>query len=148
MVYVYSWHPIYTVQLAERNITVIKEVNYNGHLQRSFTFVTSKHLQSIIQQDFLGISYKDSYIFVSNSEKLLGVTIDNTLSWSTQGDSVINKCYTYLLSRIKSCVSVGNRKLFYNACILPHFNYCCIILGNCNAALEDRLVRFQNELLD
>ena len=62
--------------------------------------VTSKHNQSIIPQDFPGISYKDSYIFVSNSEKLLGVSIDN----STQVDRVINKCntYLYLLSRIKS----------------------------------------------
>jgi len=82
-------------------------------------FVTSKHNQRIIPQDFPGISYKDSYISVSNSEKLLGVTIDNTLSWSTEVDSVINKCNTYLycLSRIKSFLYVENRKLFYNAYI-------------------------------
>ena len=98
----------------------------------------SRRNHSIIQQDFLGISYKDSYISVSNSEKLLGVTIDNTLPTSTHVDSVINNCNTYMLSRIKSCVSVGNRKLFYNACILPHFNYCCIIWGNCNTALEEK----------
>jgi len=58
--------------------------------QSKVMFVTSKHNQSIIPQDFPGISYKDSYISVSNSEKLLGVTIDNTLHWS----SVINKCNT------------------------------------------------------
>jgi len=56
--------------------------------------VTSKHNQCIIPQNFPGISYKISYISVSNSEKLLGVTIDNTLSWSTQVDSVINKSNT------------------------------------------------------
>jgi len=31
-------------------------------------FVISKHNQRIISQDFPGISYKDSYISVSNSE--------------------------------------------------------------------------------
>ena len=62
--------------------------------QSKVMFVTSKHNQSIIPQDVPGISYKDSYISVSNSEKLLGVTIDNTLSWSTHVDSVINKCNT------------------------------------------------------
>jgi len=55
-------------------------------------FVTSKHNQSIILQDFPGLSYKDPFISVSKSEKLLGVTMDNTLSWSKQVDSVINKC--------------------------------------------------------
>jgi len=60
----------------------------------------SRRNHSIIQQDFLGISYKDSYISVSNSEKLLGVTIDNTLPTSTHVDSVINNCNTYMLSRI------------------------------------------------
>ena len=86
-------------------------------------------------------------ISVPNSEKLLGVTIDNTLSWSTQVDSVINKCntYLYLLSRVKSFLSVENRRLFYNAYILPYFDYCCIIWGNCNTALKDRFVRFRKK---
>jgi len=64
--------------------------------QSKVMFVTSKHSQRIIPQDFLGISFKDSYISVSNSEKLLGITIDITLSRRTQVDSVIHKCNTYL----------------------------------------------------
>ena len=36
-----------------------------------------------------------------------------------------------------------NRKLFYNAYILPHFDYCCIIWGNCDTALDDKLVIFK-----
>ena len=45
----------------------------------------------------------------------------------------------YILSRIQSLYLL----LFYNAYILPHFDWCCIVLGNCNTALEDTLVRFQ-----
>ena len=113
-------------------------------------FVTSKHNQSIIPQNFHGISDKNYYMFVSNSEKLLDVTIYNTLSWSTHVDSLIIKCntYLYLSSGIKSWLSVENRNLFYNAYILPHFDLCCIIWGNCNTAHEDSLVRFQKELLN
>ena len=59
-------------------------------------FVTFKHNQSNMPQDFPGISYKDFYLSVSNSEKLLGVTVYTTLSWNTQVDSVINKCNTYI----------------------------------------------------
>ena len=59
--------------------------------------------------------------------------------------NVLSKCskYLFLLSRIKSFLSIDNRKLFYNAYILPHFDYCCIIWGNCNSSLEDKLVKFQ-----
>ena len=59
-------------------------------------FVTSKHNHRIIPQDWYipGISYVKPLIY--NVSKLLGVTIDNTLSWSTHVDSVINKCNTYI----------------------------------------------------
>ena len=107
-----------------RTSTLSEDLNKNDHIAINVTkskimFVTSKHNHSIIPQDFPGISDKDSHISVSNSEKLLSVTIDNTLSWSTEVDSVINKCNTYLycLSRIKSFLYVENRKLFYNAYI-------------------------------
>ena len=35
------------------------------------------------------------------------------------------------------------RKLFFNAYILPHLDYCCVIWGNCNITQEDKLIRFQ-----
>ena len=59
--------------------------------------------------------------------------------------SVIKKCnsFLYLLSRIKPFLSVDIRKRFYNAYILPHFDFCCVIWGNCSSALEDKLVKFQ-----
>ena len=35
------------------------------------------------------------------------------------------------------------RKLFYNAYILPHLDYCCVIWGNCSRSLEEKIVRLQ-----
>ncbi len=35
-----------------------------------------------------------------------------------------------LLKRIKSYVTVDVRKMFFNANILPHLDYCTIIWGN------------------
>jgi len=67
-----------------------------------------------------------------------------SLSWSTHIHDVIKKCnsYLYLLSRIKVYLSVNNRKLFYNAYILPHFDVVSYG-GNCSRFLEERLVRLQ-----
>ena len=58
---------------------------------------------------------------------------------------VSKKCNTflYLLSRIKVFLSFQNRKQFYNAYILPHFDLCCASLGNCTSVIEDKLVKLQ-----
>jgi len=55
------------------------------------------------------------------------------------------KCNTflYLLSRIKVVLSFENRKRFYNAYILPHFELGCVIWGNCTSVMEDKLVKLQ-----
>ena len=87
----------------------------------------------------------DSTIHVSEQEKLLGVFIDNNLSWSTHIENTLKKCNTllYLLSRIKQYLSIPVRKIFFNAYILPHLNYCCTIWGNSSANSMDSLIKFQ-----
>ena len=73
----------------------------------------------------------------------LGVTINNDLSWDTHVENVINKCLYFILSTIKVFLSFQNRKRFYNAYILPHFDLCCVIWGNCTSVMEDKLVQLQ-----
>lgn len=84
-------------------------------------------------------------IVITSSERLLGVTVDSTLSWDAHISAILKKCnsYLFLLSRIKPYLSISSRKLFYNAYILPHFDYCCIVWGNCRTSLEESIVRFQ-----
>ena len=91
------------------------------------------------------IVFNGEQIECSESEKLLGLIVDKTLSWSLHVDAVIKKCSSllYLLSRIKIFLSIPLRKLFYNAYILPHLDYCCVIWGNCDSALIDKIVKFQ-----
>ena len=48
-----------------------------------------------------------------------------------------------LLGRIKQYLSISIRKLFYNAYILPHLDYCCTILGNTTADSINAVVKFQ-----
>ena len=91
------------------------------------------------------IQVNHSELEQTNTEKLLGVTIDNTLSWNSQVDIILKKCNSllYLLCRIKKYLSIPVRKLFYNSYILPHLDYCCTVWGNCNADILNKLFKFQ-----
>ena len=50
--------------------------------------------------------------------------------------NIHDHCLVYTLS-------FQNRKQFYNAYILPHFDLCCASLGNCTSVIEDKLVKLQ-----
>jgi len=108
-------------------------------------YLTSKPKSYHIQNSAPSILFKNNMINCSTEEKLLGVIIDSTLTWNSHIDSTIKKCNSllYLLSRIKTYLTIPIRKLFYNAYILPHLDYCCIIWGNCCVSQENKLIRFQ-----
>ena len=107
--------------------------------------VSSKPNANRIQNHLPFIELNNENIKYSSEEKLLGITIDRTLSWDKHVEIVLKKCNSllYLLSRIKIFLTVPMRKLFFNAYILPHLDYCCVIWGNCNITQEDKLIRFQ-----
>ena len=94
-------------------------------------FITSKGNSSRVVNAQPQIHLNDSLIETCSSAKLLGVTVNTSLSWSTRIHNVIKKCssYLYLFSRIKVYLSVDNRKWFYNAYILPHVEYSCVTCG-------------------
>jgi hypothetical protein len=81
----------------------------------------------------------------TDTEKLLGVHVDKNLKWKTQIQNTIKKCNSqlYLLLRIKQYLDLHSRKLFFNAYILPHIDYCCTIWGNCSSELLSQIVNFQ-----
>ena len=49
----------------------------------------------------------------------------------------------YYKKRRKQYLNVATRKLFYNAYILPHLDYCYTIWGNANSTLLETVVKFQ-----
>ena len=68
-------------------------------------YISSRHKQQILANCHHDISICDSKIQVSSVEKLLGVTISNTLCWDAHIEQLIKICnsYLFLLSRIKVC---------------------------------------------
>ena len=70
---------------------------------------------------------------------------NNSLNWTSHIEATLKKCNSllFLLNRIKQYLNVPTRKLFYNAYILPHLDYCCSIWGNANSELINSVVKFQ-----
>ena len=83
------------------------------------------------------LAIKGEQIQISESKKLLGVHINNSLTWTFHIEATLKKCNSllFLLNRIKQYLNVPARKLFYNAYILPHLDYCFLIWGNANSEL-------------
>ena len=75
-------------------------------------------------------------------QKLLGVVIDEHLEWTYHVDHVCTSVNSkiVLLNRIKKYLDIDSRKLFYNAYILPIFDYCCTVWGNMS---EENILRLE-----
>ena len=116
----------------------------NTSKTKAMLISTKPKLQTMLDQ-MPEIKINNTELEITNVEKLLGVNIDQTLTWSLQVDSILKKLNSllYLLCRIKSYLSIPIRKLFYNSYILPHLDYCCIVWGNCNSELLAKLHKFQ-----
>ena len=61
-----------------------------------------------------------------------------------QTQSKISK-FLFLIKQIKVYLPLFARKLFYNAYILPHFNFCYVIWRTCSGKLLNDLCTLQNK---
>ena len=95
-------------------------------------FLATRYTANKIMEEPPNITIRGEQTEISETEKLLGVHIDNALSWSFHIESTLKKCNSllFLLNRIKQYLNVPTRKLFYNAYILSHIDYCCSIWGS------------------
>ena len=88
--------------------------------------------QQNMQDDNLTLVYDDFDLQLTRCEKVLGIHIDENLTWTNHFQHVSKKIssYLWLLFQIKSYLPLKQRVLFNNAYIKPHFEYCCVIWGN------------------
>ena len=93
----------------------------------------------------LKIKLEENEITSVTKTKILGVHVDNVLSWNHHVKHVCSKIANnlYLLKQIKTFLPIDARKLFYNSYVLPHFDYCCPIWGNCSQTLLQDLIKLQ-----
>ena len=77
----------------------------------------------------IAIKMKDNQILKTESEKQLGVTIDNTLSFNNYLQKILQKANqkVHVLARITPYTSIPKRKLLMNSFFISQFNYFCLV---------------------
>ena len=78
----------------------------------------------------IAIKRKDNEILNSESEKLLGVTIDGKLNFNNHLQKILKKANqkVHVLARITPYMSIPKRKLKMNSFSISQFNYCPLAL--------------------
>ena len=109
------------------NLTTWTENNNMAiHPSKSkFMLITTRQKRQNLKNDLPPLKIYDSAIEEVNSCKLLGLTIDNNLSWTKHISIMCKKVAkkVFQLNRIKHFLDAHTRKLFFNAYIQPEIDY-------------------------
>ena len=94
--------------------------------------ITSRQKRSNLQDNYLELNFNDVDLKLSSNENILGVQIEENLLWNSHFQYISKKIASslWLLSQIRSFLSVDDKLLFYNAYIRPHIEYCSVMWGN------------------
>ena len=111
----------------------------NTKKTKQLLIATRQKLQHM-NQPTLSLYLNGNRVEEAEDEKLLGVRMDNHVSWHSHIEYLIGKRNSrlYLLKRAKGYLNLRCRKLLFNALVKPIFEYCCSIWGN---APNDQLLR-------
>lgn len=106
--------------------------------------VTTRQKRSRIDSD-LNILFNDVRLLTVSNEKVLGIQIDNHLSWGDHIRKVTRKMSTniWLLSKIKGYLSHEHRLVFYKSYIQPHLDYANIVWGSTAKSNIKQIERLQ-----
>ena len=93
----------------------------------------------------LQLNYNNEELSVVANDKILGVLIDNNLTWTNHIDVLTKKIVSnlWLLSRMKEYLSTDQRVQFYKSYVQPHIDYCSAIWGGTSQRNLDRIYRLQ-----
>ena len=107
--------------------------------------ISSRQKRQNMQDDNLTLVYDDFDLQLTRCEKVLGVHIDEHLTWTNHFQHVSKKIssYLWLLFQIKSYLPLQQKVSFYNAYIKPHFEYCRMIWGNSFSSNVHKLKNLQ-----
>ena len=96
--------------------------------------------------DNLTISHRGVDIACKGSIQYLGVTVDSQLKWKEHIQHVRQKCFMSLskLRRVSHFFPTPTRLKIYNALVLPHLDYCCVLWHSCGSVLTQKVERIQN----
>ena len=81
-----------------------------------------------------------------DSSQSIGLTIDETLSWSKHINKITKKTSSGIgaLKRVRPFINQDTATKIYKALIEPHFNYCSSVWDGLSQQLSDKLQKLQN----
>ena len=81
-----------------------------------------------------------------SSTKVLGVFIDENLSWNTHIETVCKKISSTLglIKRISDFVPFYTLLNIFNGLVKPQFDYCSLVWDCCSTGLAEKLQKLQN----
>ena len=107
--------------------------------------ITTSQKRLHLHNDILHLTYNNDVLNSVENEKVLGVRIDNNLTWSIHINFIAKKISSnlWLLSKLKDYLSTEHRVQFYKTYIQPHIDYCSTIWGGTSQYNLNRIYRLQ-----
>ena len=144
-----------SVSVIEHNLSAaVKDVStwskQNGMVinfdKTKVMLITTRQKRDQLEIKSLNINVADDkYLNQVSCDKVLGVYVDENLSWSQHIKTVTTKMSRniWLLSQISKYLSHDHRIIFYKSYIQPHIDYCNIVWGNCPKTALAKIERLQ-----
>ena len=91
------------------------------------------------------VQHRGECIRSKHEVRYLGVVVDEDLKWKKHIQEVRKKCFIGLsqMRRISQFLPLHSRKSLYNALVLPHIDYCCVIWHDCAVTLAQGIESIQ-----
>ena len=94
----------------------------------------------------MSVQFGNDVIFPTESVKVLGVVIDQHLTWTSHITLIVQRCYCVLvcLARNRHKLPKCVRRLLVESLVFPHIRYCITVWGSCTAAQRRRVQKAIN----
>ena len=111
------------------------------------SYMTIGSRQKLANANFMNLELDDRPIEHKPSTKLLGVHIDEMLTWDNQIKHISSKVSNGLRMLYLARKLTDNQetlKTIYYSLVQPYFDYCDVVWGDCSKTRADKLQKLQN----
>ena len=136
-----------SLQLALQRLAVW--CKHNGMLlnteKTKVMLITTPQKRLHLQNSILHLTYNNDVLKNVQNDKVLGVHIDNNLTWTVHTEFIAKKISSnlWLLSKLKEYLSTEHRVQFYKTYLQPHIDYCSTVWGGTSHSNLNRIFRLQ-----
>ena len=108
-------------------------------------FVTTNQKRQRLNRQNLDLNFQNEPLNMISSDKILGVFVDNNLTWTDHIKYLTKKIASsiWLMSKIKKFLSQDHRVQFYKSYIQPHIDFCNIVWGSSSECNKLKIFRLQ-----